>query len=128
MIQATKHTTTDTTPATFTDQRADLAIEALAVVDADAEPADAVVRLLADLYHLADRAGLDLHRLSQIAKARHAQEVAEESADAGDSWGGPSDGLKLRTGQDRRPVQRGANFRAPTGGKRGPKRRRGIKA
>jgi hypothetical protein len=118
-------TDTTITPPTFADQRADLAIEALSVIAPAAEPADSVIRLLVDLLHLADMAGLDLHRLAQIAQRRHAQEVAEDRAAAGDSWGGASDGLKLRTGQDRQPVKRSKGFRVGvTGKRRGPKRKR----
>jgi hypothetical protein len=114
-----------TAPASFTDQRRAFAIQVLAAIDPDAEPADSVIRLLVDLLHLADMAGLDLHRLAQIAQRRHAQEVAEDRAAAGDSWGGASDGLKLRTGQDRQPVKRSKGFHVGvTGKRRGPKRKR----
>jgi hypothetical protein len=118
-------TDTTITPPTFADQRADLAIEALSVIAPAAEPADSVIRLLADLHHLADVGGLDLSRLARIARERHRVEVAEDQADAGDSWGGASDGLKLRTGQDRQPVKRGKSFHVGvTGKRRGPKRKR----
>jgi hypothetical protein len=119
-------TDTTDTPATFADQRAALAIESLSVIAPDAEPADAVVRLLVDLLHLADAEGFDLHRLAQIAQERHRVEVGEDQADDSDSWGGASDGLKLRTGQDRQPVKRGKSFHVGrvTGKRRGPKRKR----
>jgi len=87
-----------TTPASFIDQRRAFAIQVLTAIDLEAEPADSIVRLLADLHHLADTRGLDLSRLAKIAQDRHAQEVAEEQADAGDRWGGMGDGLKLRIG------------------------------
>jgi len=87
-----------TTPASFIDQRRAFAIQVLTAIDPGAEPADAVVRLLTDVTHLADTRGLDLSRLAKIAQERHAIEVAEETADASDRWGRPSDGLKLRIG------------------------------
>lgn len=122
-------TTTASTPATFIADRVDLLAQILQVVAPGEDHADATVRLVADLHHMAVAAGLDLPRLAKIAQDRHAVEVFEDLADDGDSWGNPCDGLKLRTGQDRQPIQRGANFRATTGGKRrGPKRRRVIKS
>jgi hypothetical protein len=61
----------------------------------------------------------------QTASSTKAESDPHPEADAGDSWGGASDGLKLRTGQDRQPVKRSKGFHVGvTGKRRGPKRKR----